>query len=129
MPFPTCMIPTCFNIRNDVLRMRQVEKKIKNDLNYLWLVKYVDNIFNLSSGLFERLQAKNLSLVFVKEKLDENQKVRPPVEVVQALEENDFIDYNDINNDNDIQDAKELLPGKKKGRVLNESSIMPQDSR
>jgi len=54
--------------------MRQIEKKIKNDLNYVWLVRYVDTIFNLSSSLFDRLQAKNLSLVFVKEKIDEEEK-------------------------------------------------------
>jgi hypothetical protein len=44
------------------------------DLNYLGFVKYVDNIFNLSAALFEppfaRMQAKNLSLVYVKEKID-----------------------------------------------------------
>jgi hypothetical protein len=52
------------------MRIRQIEKKIKNDLNYLWLVKHVDSMFTLSSSLFERIQAKNLSLVFVKEKLN-----------------------------------------------------------
>jgi hypothetical protein len=47
---------------------------MNNDLNYLWLVKYVNNLFNLSSALFKptmaSMQAKNLSLVFVKEKID-----------------------------------------------------------
>ena len=60
------------------MRMRQIEKKIQNDLNYLWLVRYVDNIFMLSSALFDRIQAKNLSLVFVKEKIDESELVVPP---------------------------------------------------
>lgn len=47
---------------------------MNNDLNYLWLVKYVDNLFNLSSALFQppfaSMQTKNLSLVFVKDKID-----------------------------------------------------------
>ena len=53
--------------------MRQVEKKIQHNLNYVWLVRHVDNIFMLSSALFDRIQAKNLSLVFLKEKIDEGE--------------------------------------------------------
>lgn len=52
--------------------MRQIDKKLLNDLNYLWLVKHVDTLFQLSSALFNRIQAKNLSLVYVKEKVDES---------------------------------------------------------
>ena len=29
------------------MRMRQIDKKIQNDLNYIWLVRYIDNIYNL----------------------------------------------------------------------------------
>ena len=75
VPAPTCLLPSCFHIRNDVMRMRQIEKKINNDLNYVWLVRYVDTAFNLSSALFDRLQAKNLSLVFVKDKIEESEPV------------------------------------------------------
>jgi len=32
-----------------------VDKKIVNDLDYLWVVKHVDNMFRLSSALFEKL--------------------------------------------------------------------------
>jgi hypothetical protein len=65
-PLPTCMIPSCFHLQTDVRRMRQIDKKIQNDLHYLYLVRNVDTIFHLSSALFERVQAKNLSQVFVK---------------------------------------------------------------
>jgi hypothetical protein len=57
--------------------MRQVDKKILNDLNYLWLVKYVNNIFELSSTLFNRKQEQNLSKVYIKEKIDESMDVVP----------------------------------------------------
>jgi hypothetical protein len=57
--------------------MRQVDKKILNDLNYLWLVKYVNNIFELSSTLFTRKQEQNLSKVYIKEKIDESMDVVP----------------------------------------------------
>lgn len=64
------MIPKCFEIRNTITRMRQVDRKILNDLNYLWLVKYINNIFDLSYSLFDRSRAQHLSKVFVKEKID-----------------------------------------------------------
>ena len=44
--------PECIGCSNDVKRMREVQKKIVNDLNYVWLVRSVDNIFLLSSSLF-----------------------------------------------------------------------------
>lgn len=70
-PLPLCVFPTCFEIKNTITRIRQVDKKILNDLNYLWLVKYVNNIFDLASVLFgERRQVQNLSKVFIKEKID-----------------------------------------------------------
>lgn len=50
--------------------MREIDKKIINNLDYLWLVKYVDNCFNLSSAYFDRIQEKHLSLVYVKEKIN-----------------------------------------------------------
>lgn len=52
------------------MRARLVDRKILNDLNYLWLVKYVDSCFRLSAGLFSRLESRNLSMVYVKEKID-----------------------------------------------------------
>lgn len=57
--------------------MRQVDKKILNDLSYLWLVKYLNNIFELSSSLFTRKQEQNLSKVYIKEKIDESMDVVP----------------------------------------------------
>ena len=75
------MIPSCCQLQNDVRRMRQIDKKIQNDLHYLYLVRNVDTLFHLSSALFERLQAKNLSLVFVKEKIDESERIVAPVQV------------------------------------------------
>lgn len=57
--------------------MRQVDKKVLNDLNYLWLVKYVNNVFELSSSLFNRKQEQNLSKVYIKEKIDESMDVVP----------------------------------------------------
>lgn len=71
-PVPLCLIPSCYHIKGDVIRMRQIEKKIKHDLSYLWLVKNVDNLYQLSSAFFQRIQAKNLSLIYIKEKIDEN---------------------------------------------------------
>jgi len=50
--------------------MKLVDKKILNDLNYLWLVKYVDNCYRFSSALWANVYSKNLSLVFIKEKID-----------------------------------------------------------
>lgn len=61
--------------------MRQVDRKIVNDLNYLWLVKYINNIFDLSYSLFDRSRAQHLSKVFVKEKIDESQNVVQVIEV------------------------------------------------
>lgn len=55
-PIPLCLLPSCFEIRNTITRMRQVDKKILNNLNYLWLVKYVDNIFRLSSTLYNSIE-------------------------------------------------------------------------
>lgn len=74
------MIPYCFGIRPTIVRMRQVDKKMLNDLNYLWLVKYVNNIFHLSSTLFARPQEKILSKVYIKEKIDESMDVVPQQE-------------------------------------------------
>jgi hypothetical protein len=79
-PVPLCMIPYCFGIRPTIVRMRQVDKKMLNDLNYLWLVKYVNNIFHLSSTLFARPQEKILSKVYIKEKIDESMDVVPQQE-------------------------------------------------
>jgi len=74
------MIPYCFGMRSTIVRMRQVDKKMLNDLNYLWLVKYVNNIFHLSSTLFARPQEKILSKVYIKEKIDESMDVVPQQE-------------------------------------------------
>lgn len=71
--------------------MRIIDQKIRNDLNYLSLVKYVDNVFKLSSSLFgineQRnefvYEERNLSLVFVKEKLDESAPVKPDIDQYQ----------------------------------------------
>jgi hypothetical protein len=76
-PIPAYLFPKCFDIRNSITRIRQVDSKVLNDLNYLWLVKYVDNIFRLSSSLFDRPQEQNLSKVYIKEKIDESQNVFP----------------------------------------------------
>lgn len=65
-PIPLCLIPKFYDIRNTICRMRQVDKKIVNDLHYLWLIKYVNNIFQLSSTLFPRIEAQNLSKVYIK---------------------------------------------------------------
>ena len=70
-PLPICLFPSCFDIKYAISRMRQVDKKIINDLDYLWLVKYMKNCFYLSSVLFNRNEQRHLSLVYVKEKVDE----------------------------------------------------------
>jgi hypothetical protein len=79
-PIPICLFPSCFEIKNTIMRIRQVDKKILNDLNYLWLVKYTNNIFGLSSALFARKQEQNLSKVYIKEKIDESLDVNPQME-------------------------------------------------
>lgn len=100
------------------MRARLVDRKILNDLNYLWLVKYVDSCFRLSAGLFSRLESRNLSMVYVKEKIDEAEPVRPPVEKIEEYQADDFLDLpdDDINND-------QISFGKTKGgnSVLNDS--------
>ena len=70
LPIPACLFcPT--GLKNDILRIRQVDLKINDILNYLWLVKTADNCFRLSTSLFKRIQEKYLSMVYVKEKVDE----------------------------------------------------------
>lgn len=48
-PIPLCLIPECFDIKQTIIRMRQVDRKIIDNLHYLWLVKYVSNLYQLSS--------------------------------------------------------------------------------
>jgi hypothetical protein len=121
-PLPACLLPPCHHIRSDVVRMRQVDKKIQNDLNYLWLIKHVDNLYLLSSSLFQGLPAKNLSLVFLKDKVDENEEVRPPASQPEELtSEVDFIGYDDFQREN----PKLLEKGR--NQVLNES-LVPEPS-
>ena len=86
------MIPHWFGIRSTIVRMRQVDKKIVNDLNYLWLVKYVNNIFHLSTTLFARPQEKSLSKVYIKEKIDESIDVVPQQEPQPRVRDEDLID-------------------------------------
>lgn len=95
-PLPLCVFPTCLDIKNTITRMRQVDKKIVNDLNYLWLVKYVNNIFELSSTLFNRRQEQNLSKVFIKEKIDESSNVIPQAEVKLRVKDDELIDLEDF---------------------------------
>jgi hypothetical protein len=65
-PFPARFLPEFRNIKNDIISIRQIDKKMNNDLNYLWLVKYTSNIFQLSSALFLRPEERHLSMVFIK---------------------------------------------------------------
>ena len=94
--------------------MRQIDKKIQNDLHYLYLVRNVDTLFHLSSALFERLQAKNLSLVFVKEKIDESERVLAQVEVEEVPQVQDADFMNNVEAEEDSKD-------KSGNKVLNVS--------
>lgn len=76
--------------------MKLVDKKILNDLNYLWLVKYVDNCYRFSSALWANVYSKNLSLVFIKEKIDQAEEVKPLAEEKDDVEDQDFIQFNDL---------------------------------
>ena len=69
-PMPTSFFPKCCGIRSTIGRMRHVDKKISNDLHYLWLAKTTDNIFNMSTALFETPEERRLSMVFLKDKID-----------------------------------------------------------
>jgi hypothetical protein len=127
-PVPLCLIPTCFNMRSSVARMRQVDKKVLNNLHYLWLVKYVDNVFQLSASLFPLIAAQNLSKVYIKEKIDESLPVVPVVEEQpRPTNDDDFIDAEKLNisANNSVNDSfgdqKELETRNSKNKVLNES--------
>ena len=61
-------------------------------LSYLWLVKTVDNCFRLSTSLFGMIQERSLSMVFVKEKVDEGMEVRPEAHLVEEVQQDDFND-------------------------------------
>lgn len=118
-PIPLCLLPKCSEIRNTITRMRQVDRKIVNDLNYLWLVKYINNIFDLSYSLFDRSRAQHLSKVFVKEKIDESQNVVQIIEVEENHDDEEFMDFELLKEDRDLEkDLKET----KSNKVANESS-------
>lgn len=51
-----------------------------HELDILSLIKYVDNCYRLSGSFFSSLEAKNLSLIFFREKMDYSKKVEPKVE-------------------------------------------------
>ena len=94
---------------------------MNNDLNYLWLVKYVDNLYSLSSSLFDKRQAKNLSLVFVKDKIDESQQVLARGMRQEARHnQQEFNDEIDIGG-GDIGEKINFSTNKKNNKVLNES--------
>ena len=76
LPIPAFVF-CCVGLKNDILRIRQVDKKMNDVLSYLWLVKTADNCYRLSTSLFRRIQERYLSMVFVKEKVDEAMEVQP----------------------------------------------------
>ena len=118
-PIPLCLLPKSCEIRNTITRMRQVDRKMLNDLNYLWLVKYINNIFDLSYSLFDRSRAQHLSKVFVKEKIDESQNVVQVVEVEEKNDDEEFMDFELLKEDRDLEkDLRET----KSNKVANESS-------
>lgn len=57
-------------------------------------------MFQLSSAFFEKIQAKNLSLVFVKEKIDEGSEVKQAVQAIERVEDSDFVNFHDDDEDN-----------------------------
>ena len=69
---PRRFIPRCCDFRKDCERMKAVHDKIDNTLSHLTLLKYTDSCFRLSSSLFSKLEAKNFSLLYFREKIFEN---------------------------------------------------------
>jgi hypothetical protein len=78
-------------------------------------------MFMLSSSLFDMIQAKNLSLVFVKEKLDEDEQV----EIAVLKKEVNVDDYDFV----ELEEAPEnpKLIEKGSNQILNET-LIPEPS-
>jgi hypothetical protein len=72
---PRCLLPRCWELKKEVNRMQLVNDKIEHSLSHLTLLKYTDNCFRLSSAFFSRLEAKNFSLLYFKEKIFEDEMV------------------------------------------------------
>ena len=53
--------------------MRIVDEKMSRNLNYLSIAKQTDNCFRLSSSVFSTLEEKDLSLVYLKERVDDSE--------------------------------------------------------
>ena len=77
---PRCLIPRCCDFRKDCERMKAMHRKIDNSLSHLSLLKYTDSCFRLSSSVFSKLEAKNFSLLYFREKIFENEQVVPEVQ-------------------------------------------------
>ena len=69
LKLPRCLVPRCHSIRSDSDRMLAIDRKMDASLNHLSILKYADNCFRLSSALFSSLSAKNLSLLYFKERV------------------------------------------------------------
>ncbi len=50
---------------------------MERDLDYLQLVKNIDNCYRLSGSLFNNVIEKDLSLLYFREKIDEGELVKP----------------------------------------------------
>ncbi len=57
--------------------MELVDQKMERDLDYLQLVKNVDNCYRLSGSLFSNMIEKDLSQIYFREKIDEGAMVKP----------------------------------------------------
>jgi hypothetical protein len=57
-----------------VARMKGLKGKIDRSLNHLGMVKYTDIVYQLSSSFFGVKAAKNLSQIYLKEKINEAAK-------------------------------------------------------
>lgn len=71
---PICLVPNCCGLRADVARMKGLKGKIDRSLNHLGMVKYTDIVYQLSSSFFGVKAAKNLSQIYLKEKINEAAK-------------------------------------------------------
>jgi len=52
---PTCLVPSFYDMKMDVFRMKQTDIQIKGMLNYLSIIKLTDNCFRLSSAFLNNM--------------------------------------------------------------------------
>ena len=87
---PLCLIPTCFNCRKAIERIRIYNEKMTYDLSFPHLIKDADTVWRMSVA-GDRLPAlKDLNMIYLKETVD-----KPYEEEIKVVRQNDGINTDD----------------------------------